>query len=104
MTIRIGICLLLTALLFVSACEKLPDKSTVDRGDIAFEEMVTKDMIPAEWGRLVAVSNSSDFAHIFQLWFEDEEGAVRVAFYNLRSNEFQAEGRLIPRIKEGTDG
>lgn len=92
--------LFLLALVLVLSCAKLPEKSTEMRGDIAFVHMVAKDAIPAAWGRLVAVSNSADFGHIFQLWFEDEAGALRIAFYDMRANTFQSEGRLIPRSQE----
>lgn len=102
MTIRVVTCLALAALLLLSGCEKLAEKEVEVRGDIAFVPMEVKDKIPASWGRLVSVSNSSDFGHIFQLWFEDAEGSIRVAFYNVRSNEFQTEGRLIPRAEEGS--
>jgi len=101
MTLRVVTCLTLAALLMLSGCEKIPEKQVEKRGDIEFVHMVAKDKIPAAWGRLVSVSNSADFGHIFQLWFEDPEGAVRVAFYNVRSNEFQTEGRLIPRAEGG---
>ncbi|MBM4116718.1 hypothetical protein FJ251_03115 [bacterium] len=93
--------LFLLALVLVVSCAKLPEKPAAVRGDIAYVRMIAKDAIPAAWGRLVAVSNSADFGHIFQLWFEDEGGAVRVAFYDMRTNSFQSEGRLIPRSQEG---
>jgi len=102
MTMRVVTCLALAALLLLSGCEKLAEKPVEERGDIAYVHLVAKDKIPASWGRLVSVSNSADFGHIFQLWFEDAEGSVRVAFYNVRSNEFQDEGRLIPRAEEGS--
>lgn len=90
----------LVALLLASSCAKLPEKSTEEQGDIAYVRLVAKDSIPAAWGRLVTVSNSADFGHVFQMWFEDEAGAVRVVFYNIRSNSFQSEGRLFPRSQE----
>lgn len=91
----------LLALLLAASCAKLPEKPVAARGDIAFVRMVAEDAIPAAWGHLVAVSNSADFGHVFQLWFEDEVGAVRVAFYDIRTNSFQSEGRLIARSQEG---
>lgn len=93
--------LILLALLLALSCAKLPEKPAAVRGDIAYVHMVAKDAIPAAWGRLVTVSNSADFGHVFQLWFEDEAGTVRVAFYDMRTNSFQNEGRLIPRSQEG---
>jgi hypothetical protein len=100
MTKRVLVLLSLLALLLVASCAKLPEKSTEMRGEIAFVHMAAKGAIPAAWGRLVAVSNSADFGHVFQLWFEDDAGAVRVAFYDMRANTFQTEGRLIPRSQE----
>lgn len=91
----------LLAFVLVLSCAKLPEKPAAMRGDIAYLHMVAKDTIPVAWGRLVAVSNSADFGHVFQLWFEDEAGSVRVAFYDIRTNSFQSEGRLIPRSQEG---
>ena len=99
---RLVSCLALAIFLLASGCEKLPEEKLDERGDSAYVRMASEDAIPASWGRLVSVSNSADFGHIFQLWFEDTEGNVRVAFYNIRSNVFQTEGRLIPRSEEGT--
>ncbi len=90
------------ALLIATSCAKLPEKPAPLRGDVAYVQMVAKDAIPADWGHLVAVSNSADSGHVFQLWFEDEAGAVRVAFYDVRANVFQSDGRLIPRSAEVT--
>jgi len=97
---RVLVLLSMLALLLTASCAKLPEKSTEAHGDIAYVRLVAKDAIPAAWGRLVAVSNSADFGHVFQLWFADEAGTVRVVFYDIRTNAFQSEGRLIPRSEE----
>ncbi len=96
-------CFLLAALLLSSlSCTKIPEKMTGERGDIAMPAMPFADQIPVAWGKLVSVTTSADFGHIFQLWFEDEGGTIRVAFYNIRANTFQDKGLVIPRAEEGT--
>ncbi|MCB1163093.1 hypothetical protein KDL67_10440 [bacterium] len=90
------IVLLILALLALS-CARLPERAEEGRGDIPYLSMVALDSIPSAWGHLVSVSNSADFGHIFQLWFEDPTGNVRVAFYDMRDNTLQTQGRLFPR-------
>jgi len=93
---RLGL-LLVVLLLSAASCAKLPEARSRAEGDVAIERLPTVDAIPAEWGDLVAVSNSANAGHMFQMWFQDDEGNLHVAFYNVRSNEIQSEGRLFPR-------
>jgi len=97
MLVRRGTCLALITLLLVLSCARLEHRPEPTEGDIAVVEMPSPDSIPAAWGDLIAVSNSADFAHLFQLWFQDEEGTIRMVGYNLRTNEFQPDIRAFPR-------
>lgn len=97
MPVRLGTCLALVALVLVLGCARIEDRPEPTEGDIAVVEMPSPDSIPAAWGDLISVSNSSDFAHLFQLWFQDEEGTIRMVGYNLRTNEFQPDIRAFPR-------
>ena len=101
MTSRFAVCLILAVLVLLPGCEKLSD-SRAHRGDITFITMAGKAEIPADWGRLVSVHSSADHVNIFHLWFEDDEGTIRVAFYDVRDNDFQEEGLMIPRSGEGS--
>lgn len=71
-----------------------------EEGDVAIEKMPAVDSIPAEWGDLVAVSVNANVGHIYQLWFQDAAGNIRIVFYNIRNNELLTQGRVIPRSGE----
>ena len=79
------------------SCAELPERPTQEDDGGAFETLPDISSIPAEWGELEAVSSSADGGDVFQLWFQDEAGTIRVAFYNSRTNELQKDGRIIPR-------
>jgi len=83
------------------ACTDLPEKPSVEEGEVALTKMPTLGTIPAGYGDLVAVSVSADYGHIFELWFQNEVGDIHIAFYNIRTNELQGEGRRISRSQEG---
>ena len=88
--------LLVIALLFPLACTELPERLPLEEGAIAVEKMQGADSIPSDWGSLVAVTNRPDVSHVFQLWFQDEYGNVRMAVYNMSLNSLLPNAILIP--------
>jgi hypothetical protein len=50
-------------------------------GELAIEELETRDAIPAEWGPLISVVATYDDRY-YQLWFQDEAGTIRIAYFD----------------------
>jgi hypothetical protein len=95
---RIGICLVgATLVLFAVSCTKLPNTGTPGKGDIAVEPLAEMDSIPSNWGNLISVNNVPEWGPLFQLWFQDEKGTVRMVALNVQTNQFLPNARLIPR-------
>ena len=94
---RLIICLFTLLLSLVPlSCTKIAESPTVEGGDITIGKLPYLDSIPVNWGRLVSVSRLTDF-NVYQLWFQDEDGTVRIAFYNLDTNRFLPKVRQIAR-------
>ena len=100
---RVGICIVIAVpVIFLSSCTKLPEWAAQGEGDIATDTLPQEDSIPAQWGNLVSVTTSPSIAHVFQLWFQDEDGNVRLVSYSARSNSFYTTNvRLFQRGQGG---
>ena len=95
---RLGICVLVAIVfLLSSSCAKLPEWADKGEGNIAIESLPDADSIPAEWGDLISVTVSPNIENVFQLWFQDKDGNVRMIPYSIRKNRFWQEFVLIPR-------
>ncbi len=95
---RVGICFLVMTLIFLtSSCTRLSEPTALEEGEIAVEKMTDVDSIPSKWGKLVSVSNRSDWPHVFQLWFQDEDGNVRMASYNMSRSRLLPNAIVIPQ-------
>jgi hypothetical protein len=79
------------------SCTKLPQWETARQGNVAVETLPTRDSIPLKWGNLVSATTSPDVPFTFQLWFQDEQGNLRMVLYDIRSNDLSAAVRLIAR-------
>jgi hypothetical protein len=91
-------CLVVMVLvLLVLSCTKIPQFSAAGQGTVAIEKLPAKDSIPLKWGNLVSVTVSPDAGYYFQLWFQDEQGNLRMAIYQMRTNSLSDEVRFIPR-------
>ena len=97
MLLRTCFCVVAVTLLLPLSCTKLPERVPLEKGTIAVERMPGTDSIPSNWGSLVAVTNRPDVAHVFQLWFQDEDGDVRMAVYNMTLNSLLPNAILIPK-------
>lgn len=97
MLLRTAMCFLAIVFLLPLSCTELPDRTPLEEGAIAVEKMENVDSIPSAWGSLVSVTNRPDVAHVFQLWFQDEDGNVRMAVYNMPLNRLLPSAILIPQ-------
>lgn len=86
------------ALLVLSSCEPL---GRLDPGavEVAAEQLVDRDAIPAHYGRLVGVTTTAGYRENFaQLWFEEEEtGTIRVVYFHFRDRVLDPRVEVIPR-------
>ncbi len=77
---RIALVILALGAGLLASCEPLvvPPPDTFP---LAREHMATENAIPAEYGRLVAVTTTAgDRQSYAQLWFEDANGTIRIAY------------------------
>lgn len=93
MTHRIRSCLA-SALVLVplAGCTRL-DRQPDQWPELAAESLATM-AFPAEWGNLVAVSADP---RVDRLWFQNDSGEIRIAFFDHGANRIWAVARLIPR-------
>ncbi len=64
---------------------------------LAMEELAKADSIPLGWGKLVSVSSVPGIEHWAQLWFQDDEGTIRMLPYNIGDNSLSGQARVIRR-------
>ncbi|NIM20307.1 MAG: hypothetical protein GTO51_08765 [Candidatus Latescibacteria bacterium] len=79
------------------SCAKLTEEKPVTMGAVAVEELPFEDSFPSNWGKLITVSSAPDIRHWVQLWFEDDEGNIRMATYNIIQNELSDQVRVFHR-------
>jgi hypothetical protein len=95
---RKAIWLLVVVFLFpVISCTRLdeaPPKGTVLLGT---EKLSALDSIPSEWGKLVSVSATPIYDGILQLWFQDENGKVRMVPFDIRNSRLVGHAVVVPR-------
>ena len=97
MLVRLGKCLMFLSLAALPlSCTEMPEWAATGEGGVGVEELPYEDAIPLDWGQLVSVT-LIDENNRHQLWFQDEEGTIRMVGYNLRTNEFQPDIRAFPR-------
>jgi hypothetical protein len=97
-------CLACAALLFtLFSCTPIPEPELSGEKSIPMETLPVAGSIPAEWGDLVAVTVNPSFSYQYQLWFQDEQGAVRLVVFDNRSKQLLSDSRLFPRSGGGQD-
>ena len=95
---RLSICLLVAILVLINlSCAKLTKEKPAEVGEVAVEELPYKDSIPSNWGKLVTVSSAPGIDHWVQLWFEDEEGNIRMVAYNIVQNRLSSQAKVFRR-------
>ena len=64
------------------SCTRLPRRSQEVGGSVAEETLQNLGSVPAEWGNLVSAGFHPTNTRIMRLFFEDDEGTVRVVVYD----------------------
>ena len=91
-------CLLVMVLVLLPlSCTKIGEQAPTGQGNVGIETLPAKDSIPLKWGNLVSVTTSPGVTTAFELWFQDEQGNLRMAIYQMRTNSLSDEVRFIPR-------
>ena len=62
------------ALNFLS-CKKV---ETIPEGNLNLVKLENLNSIPTDYGSLVSVTVNPAFPKVFQLWFEDKDGTIRI--------------------------
>ena len=96
MLLRKTICLLVVVFLLpILSCTRL---DTPPEGEIlGTEKLPALSSIPPEWGKLVSVSTTPIYEGFFQLWFQDENGKIRMVAYSARNGRLTPNAVVIPR-------
>lgn len=87
---------LVSLMLAPLACRPLPPTGAPGEGNqVSLQPLPSSDMVPAEWGRLVAVTTGAQSAPI--LWFQDDSANVRVVSFDLNTRRLWPQAGLIRR-------
>lgn len=92
----VGCLVLFTILLFGMSCTKLGEPGPGEQ-KLMPTELTKTDSIPADWGKLISVSSTPGIDRWAQLWFQDDEGVIRIVAYNVRDNYLSRQARTIQR-------
>ncbi|MEI9479313.1 MAG: hypothetical protein WCO26_22460 [Deltaproteobacteria bacterium] len=64
---------------------------------VGTEKLPALDSIPLEWGKLVSVSTIPKYEGVFQLWFQDGNGKVRMVAFSLKELRLIPDAVVVPR-------
>lgn len=64
---------------------------------LATQDLKEADSIPLAWGKMISVSSVPGAQNWVQLWFQDDEGTIRMVPYNVTDNLLSSQARIIPR-------
>ena len=78
------------------SCQKL-DSNEARVGALKFEPTGLQDAIPAEFGKLVAVTTNDARPNIAQLWFEKADGTTSMVAVNYIDGKIAPNALTIPR-------
>jgi len=92
---KLTVVLLMMALFipFITSCTKVTTGAVAISPDLATE----LESIPADYGNLIAVTNTAQYPEWFQMWFEDEAGTIRVVRIQLFDNLIHRDTKVYPR-------
>ncbi len=68
--------------LLCMSCTRLPRQSQEVGGNVEVETLQNLGSVPAEWGNLVSASTHPINMQTMRLFFEDDEGTIRVVVYD----------------------
>jgi hypothetical protein len=75
------------------SCARLPETGPIESDEL--EVLLGVKPVPAAWGNLISVTDKG--GPRFQLWFQDDQGTVRMVGYDVRYRSLVPEVALIPR-------
>jgi len=81
-------------IVFMLSCTKIPTDS---ESDLEMKKLPLADILPAQWGDLVAVTSADENSRYVQLWFQDKEGNIYLVGFNVARNKFASKYRYIKR-------
>ena len=79
------------------SCARLPDTGPTESDELI--EVAGLKPVPAAWGNLISVTDKG--ASSFQLWFQDDQGTIRMVRYDVRNWSLLPKVELIPRQSGG---
>jgi len=94
MPIWLLVVVFLLPILSCARLEEAPSQKTVSLGT---EKLPAPDSIPVGWGKLVSVTTTPIYQDVCQLWFQDENGKVRMVPFNIRNRFLVPDAVVIPR-------
>ena len=98
MLYRKVICLLVVVFLFpIVSCTRISEAPSPIAVQIGTEKLPALDSIPSDWGKLVSVTTPPSNQNFFQLWFQDENGKIRIAAYDIKNRNLYPDALVIPR-------
>ena len=83
--------------LSVSCTKLLREGASEAAGGLAVESLEDEVSVPSEWGNLVDVTQHPSLNQITLLWFQDDEGTIRVVGYKSRKKQFLTDATVIHR-------
>ena len=89
--------LLVLIAMLACACAELPDRGGDEAAMLPKVNIGADLTVSGEWGNLVAVSNSTSFPDLFQLWFQDEAGNIHMVVYDDETRSMKSMSVLIQR-------
>jgi len=90
--------LLVVAFLFpIISCTRISEAPNQKAVQLAAEKLPALDSITLEWGKLVSVTTTARYQDLYQLWFQDENGKIRVAGFDIKDSCLIPVATVIPR-------
>ena len=79
------------------SCTALPGAGTPGEGGrVAVQDLPGTDVVPLEWGALVAVTAMPE-ASASALWFQDDAGTVRMVTFDHKTRKLWPKAQLLRR-------
>jgi hypothetical protein len=80
------------------ACQPLPSAAGAQgTPQLVLESLPAANVVPADWGRLVTVTNGVPNGSFSLLWFQNDSGVVRIVGYDAIRRQLSDNARLIER-------
>ena len=89
--------LVVVFLLTILSCTRLEAPAPPQGVPLSTEKLPALTSIPLEWGKLVSVTTTPIYEGFFQLWFQDENGKVRMVPFDIQNNRLISDAVVVPR-------